>query len=424
MAPLNDFPAYTALIPKCIAPLSFLGSLYIVVDFVRNSRNDCVRPIRRVLCQNSTGSNKSGNSTYKRLIFAMSCVDMCKSVAQFLGTWPMPEDSGSCFAAGNDATCAVQAFLVQMSLASPCYNLSLSVYYLLVVAHGWKRRQIVAIEPYLHVLPLLAGLGTSVAAACLGLFGSAGPWCWIVAKKPFYRLAFFYVPLWCCIFGVTVVMAITTRAVFATEKRSDRWGSTRKQALGRQVASQALWFVGAMYLTYTSSTANRIFQLITGEISGPLFALHMALGPGLGFYNFLVYSRPRYLRYRKDKKRREDKKNKEEKEKEEKEKQGPLAMVADAGAADTNADDPSLTPLLADQEDHSVSSSSNKNKGRRTDKDEEHATTESVLTPTHKNTGDDGKGVYGGGYAAGEEDVAAHEILDDPATAMLAEPGV
>lgn len=378
----------TAVVPKFLATLSFLGSSYIVVDFIRNSANDCVRPIGRVLRLSVNTGNKSGNSTYKRLIFAMSCIDLFTSLAYFLGTWPIPKGSAAFMASGTDATCAAQGFVTQFSTALPFYNFSLSVYYLLVVAHGWTRRQIVAIEPYLHGLPLLVGLGTSVASACLGIFGDATFWCWIGNDADVYRMAFTFVPIWCCFFGVMVAMAATTWAVFTTEGRSNRWGPKKERVLGKQVASQALCFVGAMFLTDVFSSASRVTEMVTGGLPYWLAVLMAATLPGQGLWNFLVYRRPQYLRYRKEKQRQKAKKKKEEEQK----KHGAMAIVAETPAANTDAEDPALRPLLADQDDH---------KGGKT---------------KHEDRVEEG----GQGDDQNKDEDVSQEIFDDPATAMLA----
>merc|ERR1719401_349115 len=418
----------TAVMPKFLATLSFLGSSYIVFDFVRNSANDCVRPIRRaVLRLNRDASNKSGNSTYKRLIFAMSCIDMCTSLAYFLGTWPIPDGSGPYMASGTLATCRAQGFFIQTGIAIPCYNLSLSAYYLLVVARGWKRHQIVAVEPYLHALPLLVGLGTGVASVCLGILDDATFWCWISHDDDGFRMAFTYVPVWCCLFGVMVAMFETTRAVFVTEGRSDRWGSKNERVLGKQVASQALCFVGAMCLTDVFSSASRVAQMLTGEIPYWLAVLMAATLPGQGLWNFLVYCRPRYLRYRKERQRREARKKREVK----KENPGSRTRVVVTPVANIDVENPSLRrrgsleamALPARQDDHEGGGGGSK-KGETHDGDETHTTTGSSPPAVHETRDVDGAEEDGWGDGEDEEDDAAHEILDDPATAMMSVPDV
>jgi len=44
-------------------------------------------------------------------------------------TWPIPSDSGTLWASGNDATCGLQVTLVQFGISNSIYNVSLSIYY-------------------------------------------------------------------------------------------------------------------------------------------------------------------------------------------------------------------------------------------------------------------------------------------------------
>lgn len=71
-----------------------------------------------------------------------------------------------------------------------------------------------------------------------------------------------------------------------------------------QVFHQALYYLGAFYMTHLFSTVNRILEQTRGESYFPLVVLHSFFDPLQGFLNFLVYRRPRYLRYRKQNKTR------------------------------------------------------------------------------------------------------------------------
>ena len=66
-----------------------------------------------------------------------------------------------------------------------------------------------------------------------------------------------------------------------------------------EVFHQALFYLGAFYMTHLFSTINRILQQTHGASFYPLIVLHSFFDPLQGFLNFLVYRRPRYLRHRK-----------------------------------------------------------------------------------------------------------------------------
>jgi len=174
-----------------------------------------------------------------------------------------------------------------------------------------------------------------------------------------YRWAFFYVPLWCGVAFATVAMGMVIRTVFLHEKRTDKYthptihslqqqqqqqaqstssqrassngerrqspsslGSQVQQSLPRsvlvvsqapiptiftdrrkrtrQVAIQALFYVGAFYLTWIFPTITRIMQSVYyfGDESYALVLLTVVCGPLQGLYNFFVYVRPRWMRHR------------------------------------------------------------------------------------------------------------------------------
>lgn len=69
----------------------------------------------------------------------------------------------------------------------------------------------------------------------------------------------------------------------------------------RQVFRQSLWYLGVFYVTHLWSTINRIVQQTRGgQTYFGLILLHSFFDPLQGFLNFLVYQRPRYVKYRRE----------------------------------------------------------------------------------------------------------------------------
>ena len=88
-------------------------------------------------------------------------------------------------------------------MTTPTYNISLAIYYLLVIVKGWKENRVGKVEKYLHALPIVLGFGTGIAALVMKLYNGAGWICWIASGLPnhperhnpdfgIYRLAFLY----------------------------------------------------------------------------------------------------------------------------------------------------------------------------------------------------------------------------------------
>jgi hypothetical protein len=83
--------------------------------------------------------------------------------------------------------------------------------------------------------------------------------------------------------------AETTRTLFSNAS------SNKSQS----VARQGILYIAAFWLTWIFGTMNRAYQTATkGESLFPLLILHSTFIPSQGFFNFLVYIRPRYLNYR------------------------------------------------------------------------------------------------------------------------------
>jgi G protein-coupled glucose receptor regulating Gpa2 len=203
-----------AIVPKISGTLSVLFSLLIIVIISRDKNRH--------------------SRTYHRLLLSISMVDMSSGFWLSLSTWPIPSDSTVLWSVGNDRTCTVQGFFTNFAITSSFYHTSLALYFLLVVRYGWKEHQIQKIEPYLLVIPLLWGFGTSIAGLGLGIFGNAILWCWIERTYNMYRWAFFYGPLWTMIVLVTIMSILIFQHVLKLERTTMKY----QQDVEKQFISQ------------------------------------------------------------------------------------------------------------------------------------------------------------------------------------------
>lgn len=96
-----------------------------------------------------------------------------------LSTWPIPAGSGPLYASGTTASCTVQGFFIQLSLAAPMYNLFLAAHYLLVIKYGWSAVELNAAEKRVHPLIMTIAFGIAIAGIPLKIFNNANVWCWI-----------------------------------------------------------------------------------------------------------------------------------------------------------------------------------------------------------------------------------------------------
>ncbi|KAL7530253.1 hypothetical protein ACHAXR_003389 [Thalassiosira sp. AJA248-18] len=312
-----------AIIPHVTGALSLLGSCSILYDIWCDRKEKLKRP-------------------YYRILLGMSIADAATSFWLGLSTWPIPRwTEGVYGAAGTTASCTVQGFFVQLIVLSPCYNLNLSLYYLLLGKYHLTEEQIAKrFERCMHAGAIIIGFGFAILGLPLTLYNNANLWCWIAAYPSncednsgnhgdvpcerghnawLFRWAIFYGPIWLIIITVTVMLIMLTQSVRMEEKRMVEMQKqqraqrpsfvdsenvtndqprvsapfvlyeTHRYERSRQIFHQAVFYCGVFYLSWLFVTINRLYQLITGKNNFPLLVLHSIFGPLQGFLNFIVY---------------------------------------------------------------------------------------------------------------------------------------
>mmetsp|Transcript_14336 Transcript_14336/g.29506 ORF Transcript_14336/g.29506 Transcript_14336/m.29506 type:complete len:332 (+) Transcript_14336:66-1061(+) len=313
-----------SIIPHITGALSVIGSLSILYDILKDRSRKLHRP-------------------YYRILLGMSFFDVFASASLGMSTLPIPKGTEGVYGAmGTTRTCAAQGFFIQLMLVSPFYNLMLAWYYLLLGKNKPLSEEAIAskYEKYMHAFAMIPVL-FAVMGLPLTLYNSADLWCWIAAYPPtcknkdgthgpdwpcergenawLFRWTFFYAPLWFIIAAITVMMIILTRAVRREEKqviemqkqtRLRRPSFEREEEIRReqhlqnyipqreqpvhlerskQMFYQAVFYVGAFYITYVFATLNRLTQLIGGDNIFVFMIMTSTLTPMQGFLNFLVY---------------------------------------------------------------------------------------------------------------------------------------
>mmetsp|Transcript_13686 Transcript_13686/g.32248 ORF Transcript_13686/g.32248 Transcript_13686/m.32248 type:complete len:404 (+) Transcript_13686:574-1785(+) len=290
MADYSPLQKAMAIAPKCSGFISFCSSSFIVFYVLRS-------PKRRGL-------------VYHRLLLGMSISDFFGSLMCVLSTWPIPKGEAY-LAAGTVGTCAAQGFFNQTAaFCTPTYNISLAIYYLLVIVKGWKEKRIAKVEKYLHALPILPGLGTGLAGLFLKLYNGAGWICWIAPGLPnhpgrhdpnygIYRLAFMYAIAWFVICFLAVAMLVIYVSVLRQEKKLDKYLTAsvkKKRTNSIKIRNQAFLYVGSMYMTWLFGSIFRFMQFAGKTPPPAIIVLFVLFFPLQGFFNMLVYFFPRISR--------------------------------------------------------------------------------------------------------------------------------
>ena len=105
-------------------------------------------------------SHPSPPLVHLQLLSALSFFDALGSCAYAMTTLPTPESDQIYGAKGNDQTCAVQGFFIQIGTIACFLNVSLAVYYLLTIKYGWNEGKLKRKRAayFLFVPPIIIGL--------------------------------------------------------------------------------------------------------------------------------------------------------------------------------------------------------------------------------------------------------------------------
>ncbi|KAL7467731.1 hypothetical protein ACHAXS_007969 [Conticribra weissflogii] len=130
--------AVLAWLPRVMAIVSTLGSLFILYDTTKT-----IQKRRKLLNQ---------------MLSTLSVFDGLGSIAYAFTTLPTPVSDYIYGSRGNDATCTAQGFFIQIGTIACFLNVSLSVYYLLSIKHGWKDDKMKTIRLWFFIPPIAIGL--------------------------------------------------------------------------------------------------------------------------------------------------------------------------------------------------------------------------------------------------------------------------
>jgi len=190
---------------------------------------------------------------YDRLLLGMSIMNFFGSFAFFLGTWTF----------GNSGFCTFQGWVLQINSAVFWYNGVLATNFLLRIVFEWKEDDTERIEVLLHVIAWSFPAITSFVCLGLGMYGPAGPWCWI--ESPPYdwaRWALFYAELWALMLYTAAIMFVIVVKVHRSDLRTKQHSNTAKKKRmskkTREVAVQGIFFVLCFWITWIFGSANRI----------------------------------------------------------------------------------------------------------------------------------------------------------------------
>ena len=254
--------------------MSNQGSLFIVWNVLRNT--------------------KRRSSTHHQIVLGISCFDIISSVANLLGTIPLPERSGTPGALGNADSCTALGFFAQLGQTACYFNLTLSLYSWVVICLKWTETRLRRIRYRVYAAVVFISLVLSFAGLPYYEFGFH--YCHVVpppvAATWLPSVIFFVTPLSIVLAGTTVSTLLVLMEVRRREKASLRFRSRHRfgddqMHLTARVFWKSVWYLAGFYLVYPILFATFFIDLTSNTFW--LYYLSSAFGPSQGFWNFCVY---------------------------------------------------------------------------------------------------------------------------------------
>jgi hypothetical protein len=329
---------YLFFIGCAISPLSILGSALTLITLHRTKKGTGTSASGGNNGSGSGNNNKPQTKTFHRLMMGISISDIIFATGLTLGPLPMPKEMGLQWAHGNTATCTMQGFFLQLGAASIAYSFMLMVYFVLVIRYNMREATIATrIEPFMHLVPLLFFGGSAFAGLALDVFNPAGVFCWLGVwpmgcdEEPdvvgecerggdyihVFGNWFAVVPYIVLTFGIIMALLIVAFTVVNRYRQGNRFvfaGSRNNNNNIQSPAAKRTQQVIVQCSLYGISFANTlIWTTLVGnvfswlgkenDVMGKHFwlsAVSLFFFNSQGFFNFIIFIRPRYLRKRKD----------------------------------------------------------------------------------------------------------------------------
>jgi len=302
------------IIPKITGLVSIFCSIAIIRDLLKGPRA------------------KLKKMTSKLLIAMNICDLICTSIVHVIGTWFVPK--GTLFwSAGNENTCDIQGWSLSIFVASVLgYNAALSIVFLLSVRYSWNEEDFRKWSFFILCSPPL--LVTLLYIPCFRYYKymnySQTTWHCLFTPSPsrcsltpgmecnednmnIYKYG--HSISVCLIFLCCSIIIYSCVRLFVVVRQSDermieyRPSERQNYRTSNRVAVSGLLYSGGNLLVLLPTIIIMIGVLIKVNATSffwTFFGLQLAIfQPLQGFFNSLVYFRPQYLKYRKE--RREKK---------------------------------------------------------------------------------------------------------------------
>jgi len=307
-SPLQNPPDFNwelqGIILRVTAALSIFGSTWIIAEVLNDER-------KRSMC-------------YHRIIFALSAFTVLSSIWYFVGMWAQPKEVDgfgpmiqlSRLRHGTQTTCSMSGYSIYLSsLAIPCYNAALAIYFYLAICCRWTEEQIrKKFEGYIHYIIGPISVVLSIIPFMLNEYHTYYSYCFVVSNArnnnqfltipdAFMLCTVAAVILSTCIILTTIVLMITS--------------ATKEKNLSVLTTTKAGILISVLYATvFLATVVGPVLYMLVVNLGfrtngqfgivhltwRTIFAFEIYLAvflPLQGFCNWFLYLRPRFQKFRK-----------------------------------------------------------------------------------------------------------------------------
>lgn len=253
---------------------------------------------------------------YHRILLGVSVYDFISSLNFIVSFLAVPK--GLFWGArGSTLTCEINGFLLCLMATVALYNLGLSIYYVLVIRYGKTQKHIERfVEPFIHIISISVPFGFGMWYWLSDLFNpmlDIGGLCYVyeypakcselediectrgVGTKSTISLIVGTLVVSSVFTGIIVCMLLLTLHVRKREITLSRHRLNPQTSQTRQTYIQALLYIAAYFITYLFSFVQAILGSAYNEHLRFTLAFLVKLSlPLQGFFNFVIYIRPRY----------------------------------------------------------------------------------------------------------------------------------
>ena len=266
----------------------------------------------------TTRRHKRG--AYERLLSAMSACDIFASLDFAIQTFLTPRGKWA-LSLGNEISCVVAGTLFQFgTLSSMIYYNMLAVFFLLTIRFNMDATIIEQrIEPWMHFISIGWPIVTAIAGIIVKAYGPLVLYqgCWMhgpdatmitwVTVGPWLLSSYSFIPIIFVIIYRSVWQAYRG-SLFRQQSQSEQGRvSVRESQQAKRLkllGGQACLFVIAYFTTYSFVFAGQVIEAYAVNPQDlikrlyPLLVFQASMTPLAGFFNCLIFIRPRYLQMR------------------------------------------------------------------------------------------------------------------------------